>query len=108
MLCLSSFGIQALEYEVQFDNELVNVAKITLDPYEEVGYHRDVNPRVIVVLQGGTITRVESTGEITDIALPTGYSIFREPDLPGEYHKNINNGPEPIQMVVIQLKDYGF
>ena len=43
---LMSSTIQALEYNVQFENEHVHVAKAKIMPHEEIGLHRDQTLRV--------------------------------------------------------------
>ena len=97
-------GLQALEYEVQFENEQVSVARAKIMPNEQVGLHRDAYPQVVIALKGGTITRLEANGTTTDVKFPTGVAVFREIDPPNELHKSVNNGTEPVELIIIQLK----
>lgn len=100
---LFSIQLQALEYEVQFKNDLVQVAKVKVMPYEEIGLHRDTYPQVVVALKGGTITRLESNGSTTEVEFPTGVAVFREVDPPEEFHRSVNKSSEPVELLVIQL-----
>jgi len=40
LICLASASVQALEYEVQFENDQISVAKAKIQPHEEIGLHR--------------------------------------------------------------------
>lgn len=105
IICFLSFGLQAFEYEVQFENEKVSVAKIKIMPNEEIGLHRDPYPHVVIAERGGTITRFETNGTTTDVIFPTRVAVFRESDPPNELHKSVNKGSEPVELIVIQLKN---
>ena len=109
LTCIASLlvlNLMALEYEVQIENEQVHVARAKMLPYEEIGLHRDAYPQVVIALQGGTITRLEANGTKTDVNFPTGMAVFREVDPPNELHKSINNSTNPIELIIIQLKDF--
>jgi hypothetical protein len=67
MVCLLSFEISALEYEIQLENDAVNVARAKIMPHEEIGLHRDAYPQVVIGLQGGIITRLEADGSTVDV-----------------------------------------
>lgn len=105
LVCLASASIQALEYEPQFENDQISVAKAKIQPYEEIGLHRDTHPQIIIALKGGTITRLEADGRVTDVHFPTGVAVVREADPQDELHSSINNSSEPVELVVIQLKN---
>ena len=62
LVCLVSAGVQALEYEPQFENDLICISRVKIQPQEEIGLHRDVHPQVVIALKGGTITRLEADG----------------------------------------------
>lgn len=96
--------ISALEYEKQFENEKVLIAKVKLAPYEEVGLHRDALPQVVVALQGGTITRLEPDGRKVDVHFPTGQAVYRPVDPENELHRSVNNGATPVELIITQLK----
>jgi hypothetical protein len=104
LICLAACEIQALEYEVQMDNEHVSVARVKIMPYEEIGLHRDAYPQVVVALQGGTVTRLEADGTTVDVDFPTGQAVFREIDPPDQLHKSVNHSSVPVELIIIQLK----
>ncbi len=99
--------IQAMEYEPQFENDLVSVSKVKIMAGEEIGLHRDTHPQVVVALEGGVITRLEANGTTTDVHFPTGVPVFREKDPLDELHKSVNKGSTPVELVIIQLKTDG-
>lgn len=105
LMCCLSFEMQALEYEQQFENDQICIAKVKISPHEEIGLHRDVYPQVVVALTGGTITRLEADGRITDVEFPTGTAVFREADSENELHRTVNNSSESVELIIIQLKN---
>ncbi len=107
LACLISFKIYALEYEMQFENDVVSVTRAKILPHEEIGLHRDAYPQVIVALQGGIITRLEADGSKVDVNFPTGKAVFRSIDPPDQLHKSINDSDSPIELIIIQLKRNG-
>ncbi len=94
----------AFEYEIQLENDLVCIATAKIMPYEEIGLHRDVYPEVVIASKGGMITRLEANGTTTDVKFPTGVAVFREADPCDELHQSVNNSPESIELMIIQLK----
>lgn len=102
--CFLTFEMQALEYQIQFENDQVRVAKVKILGHEEIGFHRDAYPQVIVATLGGTITRLESDGRAIDVVFPTGASVFKAADPEGELHRSVNNTDDPVELVVVQLK----
>jgi quercetin dioxygenase-like cupin family protein len=97
--------MQALEYEQQFENDQICIGKATIAPHEEIGLHRDLHPQVVIALKGGTITRLEANGQTTDVKFPTGKAVFREADPENEQHRSVNNSSEPVELIIIQLKN---
>jgi hypothetical protein len=105
VLCLISIEVLSMEYEVQFENDQVHVAKAKIMGNEEIGLHRDVYPQVVIALKGGTITRLESDGRLTGVEFPTGTPVFRKPDPENELHRSVNNSSDPVELIIIQLKN---
>ncbi len=105
LVCLASASIQALEYEPQFENDQISIAKAKIQPHEEIGLHRDAYPQVVIALKGGTITRLEADGRETEVHFPTGVAVIREADPQDELHKSVNNSSESVELVIIQLKN---
>lgn len=104
IFCLLSIAAQTLEYEVQYENDEVCVAKITIMPHEEIGLHRDVYPRIVFGIKGGTVTRLEADGTTTDVEFPTGKSVFLPAEITEELHRTVNPSSEPIELLIFQLK----
>lgn len=94
---------EAMEYEIQFENDAVRVSKIKMLPEEKVGLHRDENMRVIYGIKGGVITRTELDGSTSEILFPTGEAVFLEADPVGELHTGAN-GPEELEVIVVEFK----
>jgi quercetin dioxygenase-like cupin family protein len=92
-----------MEYRLQHENETIRVARIALEPGEKVGLHRDEYPRVIVGLKGGTLTRIEADGSMTELTFPAGESVFLEADPIGEMHSAVNGSSE-LEIIVVELK----
>jgi hypothetical protein len=106
LVCLVSSGIQALEYEPQYENDQISVAKVKIQPHEETQLHRDAYPQIVIALKGGTLTRLETDGQATEVSFPTAMSVVLDADPQDELHKSVNNSSEPIELIVIQLKNH--
>jgi quercetin dioxygenase-like cupin family protein len=96
---------QALEYEVQFENDQVCVSRVVIEPKEEIGLHRDALPQVVIGLRGGTITRLEADGREVEVQFPTGKAVYRPIDPENELHKSVNRSNSPIEMIIVQMKN---
>lgn len=105
LFCLISINIQGLQYETQFENDQISVAKAIIEAREEIGLHRDAYPQVVIALKGGTITRLEANGQKTDVQFPTGVAVMRGVDPVDELHKSVNNSDNAVELLIIQLKD---
>lgn len=105
LMCFLSFEMQALEYEKQFENDQICIGKAKIAPHEEIGLHRDEYPQVVIALKGGTITRLETDGRTKDLKFPTGETVFRDADPENELHRSVNNSSQPIELIIIQLKN---
>jgi len=88
----------------QFENEYVEVWKSVIVPNQPLEMHRHDNPRAIIALRGGTLTVVYDTGEQRDMTWETGSAYWLDADPPGELHGDVNEGPEPVEVIVVQLK----
>lgn len=104
-ICLFSFDVESLEYEIFLENDSVCVARAKIMSHEEIGLHRDAYPQVVVALQGGVITRLEADGTITNVNFPTGVAVYREVDPLDELHRSVNRSEDPVELLIIQLKD---
>lgn len=88
----------------QFENEHVRVWKTVIMPRQPLKMHRHDCPRVVVGLKGGTLTKIEETGEISDLKFDSGVAYWLTEDPPGTLHGDINESDEPVEVMVIELK----
>lgn len=88
----------------QFENEHVRVWRTVIMPHQPLSLHRHDCSRVIVGLKGGTLTKIEQTGEISDLNFESGVAYWLTEDPPNTLHGDINESDEPIEVMVIELK----
>lgn len=105
LACLVLTQLQALEYEVQFENDECCVSRVVIDPKEEIGLHRDALPQIVVALRGGIITRLEADGREVNVEFPTGKAVYRPVDPENEFHKSVNRSATPVEIIIIQMKN---
>lgn len=91
----------------QFENEHVEVWKSIIMPDQPLTMHRHDNPRAIIALRGGTLTVTNDRGESHDMTWETGNAYWLDADAPGELHGDVNEGTEPVEVIVVQLKNVG-
>ncbi len=96
--------LQAIDYEVQSENEQIRVSKIKLAAKEEVGLHRDEFPRMVFCIQGGSVQQVFEDGSTNIVEFPTGQTIFLEPSPAGVMHRGINISDNELEILVVELK----
>lgn len=104
LACLAFTQAQALEYEVQLENDQACVSRVLIEPKEEIGLHRDALPQIVIALQGGTITRLESDGQEVEVEFPTGRAVYRPVDPENEFHKSVNKSETPVEIIIVQIK----
>lgn len=88
----------------QFENEHVRVWKTIIMPHQPLKMHRHDYPRIVVGLKGGSLTKLEETGEISELIFETGKAYWLNEDLPNTLHGDINESDEPIEVMVIEFK----
>ncbi len=94
---------EAMEYDIQFENDAIRISKIKMLPEEKVGLHRDENLRVVYGIKGGVITRTEQDGSTREVHFPTGEATLLDADPVGELHTGAN-GPEELEVIVVEFK----
>jgi hypothetical protein len=97
--------VQAFECDVVFENPSIRCLKIKIMGGEEIDLHRDELPQYVTAIHGGTIRRLESNGETLDVEFPTGITVYRPADPVGALHKSVNLSQDPIELIVIQIKE---
>ena len=95
---------QATGRTPQFENEHVEVWKSVIVPNQPLEMHRHDNPRAIIALKGGTLTVVNDAGDRREMTWETGSAYWLDADAPGELHGDVNEGSEPVEVIVVELK----
>jgi beta-alanine degradation protein BauB len=88
----------------QFENEHVRVWKTVIMPNQPLKMHRHDCARVLVGLKGGSLTKIEDTGETSELVFETGKAYWLTEDPPGTLHGDVNDSNEPIEVMVIEIK----
>jgi quercetin dioxygenase-like cupin family protein len=88
----------------QFENESVRVWKTSIAPGQPLTMHRHENGRVIVALTDGTLKIVKESGESKTVTWEKGKAYWLAADPPGEKHGDLNEGKDPIEVMVVELK----
>ncbi len=73
-------------------------------PHQPLKMHRHDCSRVIVGLKGGSLTKIEETGEKSQLVFETGKAYWLNEDLPNTLHSDINESNEPIEVMVVEIK----
>lgn len=102
---LNASAIAKSSRELQFENEHVKVWKTTIPPGNGLKMHRHDAPRIIVGLKGGTLTKIEETGERSDLTFETNKAYWLAQDPPEELHGDINQTEEDIVVMVIEFNN---
>ncbi len=91
--------------ETQFENEHVRVWKSIILPNQPLALHRHDYGRTIVALKGGTLDVVDGAGQTLErMAWETGKAYWLGADPPGRQHGDMNRGKEPMEVMVIEMR----
>ncbi len=88
----------------QFENDSVRVWKTSIAPGQPLTMHRHESGRVIVALTDGTLRIVKESGDSRTVTWEKGNAYWLAADPPGERHGDLNEGKEPIEVMVVELK----
>ena len=88
----------------QLENDSVRVWRSSIAPHQPLTMHRHESGRVLVALTGGTVKIVKESGESRTVTWESGKAYWLPADPPGERHADLNEGPEPIEVMVVELK----
>lgn len=90
----------------QFDNEHVRVWKSIILPNQPLSMHRHEHPRAIIALKGGTLKVMNDAGEVVkSMTWESGRAYWLEADPPGERHGDVNEGAEPVEVIVVEMRN---
>ena len=92
--------------EPQFENSEVQVWKSIIYPGKPLGLHRHDHGRALISLNGGQLNVVDGDGKVLDTyKLQAGKAMWLDADKPGTQHADVNPGKDPVEVIVVQLKN---
>ncbi len=92
--------------EPQFENAEVKVWKSIIMPNQPLSLHRHDHGRTIIALKGGTLDVVDGKGAtLSKMVWETGKAYWLDADPPDTEHGDMNRGSEPIEVIVVELKN---
>ncbi len=92
--------------EPQFENSELKVWKSVIMPNQPLALHRHDHGRAAVVLKGGSLDVVDGKGATQQTyKWETGKAYWLDADLAGTQHGDMNRGKEPIEVVIVELKN---
>lgn len=92
--------------EPQFENSELRVWKSIIMPNQPLALHRHEHGRAAVVLKGGNLDLVDATGATKQTyQWETGKAYWLDSDPVGTEHGDMNHGKEPIEVVIVELKN---
>jgi len=92
--------------EPQFENQYVRVWKSIIMPKQPLTMHRHEHPRALIALKGGTLDIVQKSGESEKVVWESGKAYWLTEDKPGTTHADVNNGTEPMEVIVVELQKH--
>ena len=92
--------------EPQFENSEVRVWKSIIMPNQPLALHRHDHGRTIVTLKGGTLDVIDGKGATVEkMTWETGKAYWLDADKAGTQHGDLNTGKEPMEVIVVELKN---
>ena len=92
--------------EPQFENSEVMVWKSIVQPNQPLALHRHDHGRALISLNGGTLNVVDGNNKVMDTyKLEAGKAMWLEADKAGTQHADVNPGTQPVEVIVVQLKN---
>lgn len=96
----------ATRREPQFENEHVRTWKSIIMPRQPLALHRHDHGRALIALTDGRLDVVDQDGETIRIYDWTrGKAYWLDADPPGQLHADVNNTGDPIEVIVVELKN---
>ena len=114
-LCVACFGAGMLygqqaqpnttRREPQFENNDVRVWKSIILPNQPLALHRHEKGRALIALKGGQLHVVDKDRKpIKTYNWESGKAYWLDADPPGEMHGDLNEGKEPMEVIVVEMK----
>jgi hypothetical protein len=101
---LTSQQISGTQRVPQFENDEVSVWKSTVMPNAPLVMHTHQHPRVIIALTGGDMKIVTESGTSQTQHWETGKAYWLTTEEGKVRHADVNAGPKPIEVMVVELK----
>jgi quercetin dioxygenase-like cupin family protein len=99
---MSETGLGPVGQRVIFENDLVRVWEIVLQPGETQPLHRHDLPYVVISVQSAVNVIESADGERIDVTEPRGAVVFREP---GATHSLTNVGETTYVARLLEIKN---
>jgi hypothetical protein len=92
--------------EPQFENSEVRVWKSIIMPNQPLALHRHDHGRALIALKTGNIDVVDAAGKTLETyKWEAGKAYWLDADKPGTQHGDMNRGKEPMEVIVVELKN---
>ena len=92
--------------EPQFENSEVRVWKSIIMPNQPLALHRHEHGRALIALKTGNIDVVDAAGKTLETyKWEAGKAYWLDRDKPGTQHGDMNRGKEPMEVIVVELKN---
>jgi uncharacterized RmlC-like cupin family protein len=88
----------------QFENDRVVSWKSIIPPHTESTMHRHDRYRTVIGIVGGDLKTMTPDGRVTVTHYESGKAYFFEPMPAGEMHKDVNDTPKTIELIVVENK----
>ncbi|WP_440072361.1 hypothetical protein [Streptosporangium sp. OZ121] len=95
-------GLGPVGQHVVFENELVRVWQIELEPGQTQPLHRHDHPYLVIAVEEALNVIETADGQLIDAPEPRGSVIFRDP---GAVHKLTNVGETRYVSRLVELKN---
>ncbi|SUZ73273.1 uncharacterized protein METZ01_LOCUS26127 [marine metagenome] len=89
----------------QFENDHVKVWKSIILPNQPLSMHRHEHSRALIALTDGNLDIVQNSGERETVHWQAGNAYWLTHDEPGTLHADVNNSGQPIEVIVVELKN---
>ena len=89
----------------QFENEHVRVWKSIILPDQPLSMHRHEHSRALIALTDGDLDIVQDSGERETVHWEAGTAYWLTHDEPDTLHADVNNSGQPIEVIVVELKN---
>lgn len=96
----------ATRREPQFENDHLRVWKSIIQPRQPLALHRHEHGRALIALAGGRLDVVDQDGKVLNAYdWESGKAYWLGVDPPGQMHADVNNTSQPIEVIVVELKN---